>query len=125
VTPLIMAAKSSRTIKKSVQTSALEGDIRLGNLMEVMQFIEIGKKTGCLYITVKSPFGLIYFENGRITYAATQGVQGKEAVFEILNLKEGHFHLVLDKTSQSKNVNLSTLEVLMDWTKVKDEALRG
>ena len=111
--------------KKSVQTSALEGDIRLGNLMEVMQFIEIGKKTGCLYITVKTPFGLIYFEAGRLTYAATQGAQGKEAVFEILNLKEGHFHLVLDKTSPSKNVNLSTLEVLMDWTKVKDEALRG
>jgi uncharacterized protein YraI len=125
VTPLIMSASSSRTIKKSVQTSALEGDIRLGNLMEVMQFIEIGKKTGCLYITVKTPFGLIYFEQGRLTYAATQGAQGKEAVFEILNLKEGHFHLVLDKTTPSKNVNLSTLEVLMDWTKVKDEALRG
>jgi len=125
VTPLIMARKSTHTVKKSVQTSALEGDIRLGNLLEVMQFIEIGRKTGCLYITIGSPFGLIYFEQGRITYAASKTALGKDAIFEILNLKEGHFHLILDKVSQTKNVNLSTLEVLMDWTKVKDEAFRG
>ena len=125
VTPLIMTEKYHHTVKKSVQTSALEGDIRLGNLLEVMQFIEIGKKTGCLYITMSSPFGLIYFEHGRVTYAASKTALGKDAIFEILNLKEGHFHLVLDKVSQTKNVNLSTLEVLMDWTKVKDEALRG
>ena len=125
VTPLIITGKSHHTVKKSVQTSALEGDIRLGNLLEVMQFIEIGKKTGCLYITMSSPFGLIYFEHGRVTYAASKTALGKDAIFEILNLKEGHFHLVLDKVSQTKNVNLSTLEVLMDWTKVKDEALRG
>jgi Bacterial SH3 domain. len=124
VTPLIMTGKSHHTIKKSVQTSALEGDIRLGNLLEVMQFIEIGRKTGCLYITVTSPFGLIYFEQGRITYAASKEGAGKDAIFDILDLKEGHFHLILDKISQTKNVNLSTLEVLMDWTKVKDEALR-
>jgi hypothetical protein len=125
VTPLIMTEKYHHTVKNSVQTSALEGDIRLGNLLEVMQFIEIGKKTGCLYITMSSPFGLIYFEHGRVTYAASKTALGKDAIFEILNLKEGHFHLVLDKVSQTKNVNLSTLEVLMDWTKVKDEALRG
>ena len=125
VTPLIMTGESHRAVKKSVQTSALEGDIRLGNLLEVMQFIEIGKKTGCLYITTNSPFWRIYFEQGRITYAASKTVLGKDAVFDILNLKEGHFHLVLDKVSQTKNVNLSTLEVLMDWTKVKDEAFRS
>jgi hypothetical protein len=127
VTPLITTGKTARTFKKSVQSAALEGEIGQGNLVEVMQFIEIGRKTGCLYITSKSPFGIIFFEQGRITYAAlsaSQGNNGREAVNRVLNLRDGRFHFVLDKVTTKKNVNLSTLEVLMEWTKGKDEALR-
>jgi outer membrane biosynthesis protein TonB len=124
VTPLIMSLTGRKSIRKSVETSALGGEIGQGSLIEVMQFIEIGSKTGCLYVVIDKPFGLIYFEQGRLSYAATQTQQGREAVFEMLNLKKGHFHFVLDKTSRTKNVNLSTLEILMEWTKTVDEAHR-
>jgi Domain of unknown function (DUF4388) len=124
VTPLIMSLTGKKSIRKSVETSALGGEIGQGSLIEVMQFIEIGSKTGCLYVVIDKPFGLIYFEQGRLCYAATQTQQGREAVFEMLNLKKGHFHFVLDKTSQTKNIDLSTLEILMEWTKTVDEAHR-
>ena len=125
VTPLIITESETKAIRKSVETSALGGEIGHGSLIEVMQFIEIGRKTGCLYIVLDKPFGLCYFEQGRLTYAATQTRQGRDAVFEVLNLKKGHFHFVLDKTSQTKNVDLSTLEILMEWTKTVDEAHRS
>lgn len=124
VTPIILSKSGTKAIRKSVETSALGGEIGQGSLIEVMQFIEIGRKTGCLYVVIDRPFGLIYFEQGRLSYAATQTQQGREAVFEMLNLKKGHFHFVLDKTSQTKNVDLSTLEILMEWTKTVDEAHR-
>jgi len=124
VTPIIISKGKAKAIRKSVETSALGGEIGQGSLIEVMQFIEIGRKTGCLYVVIDRPFGLIYFEQGRLSYAATQTQQGREAVFELLNLKKGHFHFVLDKTSQTKNVDLSTLEILMEWTKTVDEAHR-
>jgi len=89
----------------------------------VLQFIEIGSKTGCLLIETERPFGLIYFLNGRIIYAATaQEIIGKEAVFMILNLKNGNFRFILNRKPKSSNANLSTLEVLMEWTKALDEA---
>jgi hypothetical protein len=124
VTPLIMEGKTSRTIKKSVQSSALEGDIGAGNLVEVMQFIEIGRKTGSLHISARAPIGIVCFEQGRITYAGTRRSTGKNAVNEILDLTEGRFRFVVNETTSKKNANLSTLEVLMDWTKGKDEARR-
>jgi ActR/RegA family two-component response regulator len=124
VTPLIITQSETKSIRRSVESSALGGDIGHGSLIEVMQFIEIGRKTGCLYIVIEKPFGLIYFEQGRLTYAASQAKQGRDAVFEILGLTTGHFHFILDKVSQTKNVNLSTLEILMDWTKTVDEAHR-
>jgi hypothetical protein len=125
VTPLIITETETKAIRRSVETSALGGEIGHGSLIEVMQFIEIGRKTGCLYIVIDKPFGLIYFEQGRLIYAGTQTQQGRDAVFEMLNLKKGHFHFVLDKTTQTKNIDLSTLEILMEWTKTVDEAHRS
>ncbi len=120
VTPLILSDKSAQ---KSTQSSALQGNIADGNLLEVLQFIEIGSKTGCLLIETDRPFGLIYFLNGRIIYAATaQEIIGKEAVFMILNLKEGNFRFILNRKPKSSNANFSTLEILMEWTKALDEA---
>jgi len=122
VTPLIML-DNSKNVQKSIQSSALQGNIADGNLLEVLQFIEIGSKTGCLLIETDRPFGLIYFLNGRIIYAATaQEIIGKEAIFMILNLKNGNFRFILNRKPKSSNANLSTLEVLMEWTKALDEA---
>lgn len=122
VTPLIIS-DNSKNVQKSLQSSALQGNIADGNLLEVLQFIEIGSKTGCLLIETDRPFGLIYFLNGRIIYAATaQEIIGKEAIFMILNLKEGNFRFILNRKPKSSNANFSTLEVLMEWTKALDEA---
>ncbi len=125
VTPLIITQTETKSIRKSVETSALGGEIGPGSLIEVMQFIEIGRKTGCLYVVTDKPFGLIYFEQGRLVYAATPSQQGRNAVYEMLDLSKGHFHFVLDKTTQTRNVDLSTLEILMEWTKTVDEAHRN
>lgn len=122
ITPLIITSEKAQTIQKSVKSAALEGEIAGGNLLEVLQFIEIGRKTGCLLVDTGHPFGLIYFTSGRIVYAAAENLDGRDAVYSILNLKSGKFRFVLDKIPKTTNVNLSTLEVLMEWTKALDEA---
>jgi hypothetical protein len=121
VTPMLRA--DGEKIQKSVQSSALAGNIADGNLLEVLQFIEIGSKTGCLLIEMGQPFAIICFKNGRIIFAATADkIAGREAIFKVLDLKIGKFRFVLDKRPKESNVNLSTLEVLMEWAKAIDEA---
>ncbi|NLG16172.1 MAG: DUF4388 domain-containing protein [Fibrobacter sp.] len=122
VTPHLLAV-NSQNIQKSIQSSALEGNIADGNLIEVLQYIEIGSKTGCILIEAEKPVALIYFNNGRIIFAATSnGIMGRDAIYSVLNLKEGNFRFLVDRKPKSSNVNLSTLEVLMEWTKAVDEA---
>ena len=126
VTPLLVhqASQSASDIQKSVQRCALEGEIAGGNLLEVLQFIEIGSRTGCLMVETKGPFGLVYFQDGRIVYAAAAKGQGIEAVYDILNLPSGKFRFITNKEPKTANLNLPTLSVLMEWTKGKDEARR-
>jgi hypothetical protein len=125
VTPLLVHAEPSKNIQKSLQRCALEGEIAGGNLLEVLQFIEIGSKTGCLMVETKGPFGLVYFRDGKIIYAAAAKGQGVEAVYAILNQPSGKFRFITNKQPKTANLNLPTLSVLMEWTKEKDEAHKG
>jgi len=129
-TPLLVhhseADQSVKDIQKGVQRCALEGEIAGGNLLEVLQFIEIGSKTGCLQVETREPFGVVYFNDGRIIYAEAKGVgqhiYGVEGVYEILNQPAGKFRFITNKQPKAANLNLPTLSVLMEWTKEKDES---
>jgi hypothetical protein len=125
VTPLIITGEQPTALRKSVESSALEGNVADGSLSEVFQFVEIGRKTGCLLVEAKRPFGIIYFKDGLIVYAATTKETGEKAVLEILNTDEGRFRFVLEKVPRTTNCTLKTLGVLMEWTRMVDEAARG
>lgn len=49
---------------------ALEGSLTEVSLADIFQLLALGGKTGCLTVTNRSDFGYIYFEKGRVTYAA-------------------------------------------------------
>lgn len=122
ITPMLRTHRNEQ-IQKSSHSSALAGNIADGNLLEVLQFIEIGSKTGCLLVEIEKPFAIICFKNGRINFAATADkIEGRDAIFKVLELKQGKFRFVLDKKPKMSNINLSTLEILMEWTKTLDEA---
>jgi hypothetical protein len=122
VTPIIITGEKSKAIQTSVQSSALEGDITEGSLSAFFQFIEMGRKTGCLLVRDKEPYGMVFFEGGRITYADCKEHTSQAALVDLLNMKSGRFRFLADKVTDNKNCNISTMEILMEWAKTQDEA---
>src|SRR6185503_5623226 len=49
---------------------AIKGSLAEASLPDVLQLLAMGKKTGCLSVTHKNNFGSIYFDKGKISYAA-------------------------------------------------------
>ncbi|MDQ3557186.1 MAG: DUF4388 domain-containing protein, partial [Gemmatimonadota bacterium] len=49
---------------------AIKGSLREASLPDVLQLLAMGQKSGCLSVTDRSNFGYIFFERGRIIYAA-------------------------------------------------------
>jgi hypothetical protein len=121
VTPFIAAGDKAKAAATGAQSSALEGDITEGSLVGFFQFIEMGRKTGCLLVRDKTPHGMVFFEGGRITYAAARELEGMAAIADILAMKSGKFRFLADKLPESKNCSFSTMEVLMEWAKTQDE----
>lgn len=49
---------------------AIKGSLAEASLPDVLQLLAMGKKTGCLSVTHRNNFGSIYFDRGKISYAA-------------------------------------------------------
>jgi len=101
--------------------SCLEGKITEETLTEIFQMMDTNKKTGCLMVENHRPLGMIFFEEGIITFAVTDKLTAEEAVFELLSMKHGRFQFLPDKKPTTRQMNLDTLAVLMERAKLDDE----
>ncbi len=105
--------------------SYLEGKISENTLNEIFQLMDTNKKTGCLIIENHRPLGLIFFEDGIITFAVTEKQAAEEAVFELLSIKHGRFHFLPDKKPATRQMHLDTFAVLIERAKRDDEICTG
>lgn len=101
--------------------SCLEGKITEDTLTEIFQMMDTNKKTGCLTVEHHRPVGMIFFEEGIITFAVTDKLTAEEAVFELLSMKHGRFQFLPGKKPTTRQMHLDTLAVLMERAKLDDE----
>ncbi len=50
---------------------AIKGSLKEASLPDVLQLLALGKRTGCMAVADRQNFGYIYFDQGRISYAAS------------------------------------------------------
>ncbi|HLP41983.1 MAG TPA: DUF4388 domain-containing protein [Fibrobacteria bacterium] len=98
-----------------------EGTVSENSLPEILQFLEVGRRTGLLSIEDGYPAGVINFEDGGITSAQTHLHEGMEAIFEILSLGTGLFRFFPGRASGRVSTRWSATEVLMHWAQRQDE----
>lgn len=98
-----------------------EGTLSQNSLPEILQFLEIGRRTGLLSLEAEQPAGVINFEEGGITSAQTHLREGAEAVIEMLGLNRGKFRFFPGKVTRRDGQRLSVTAILMHWAKHLDE----
>lgn len=98
-----------------------EGTLSENSLPEILQFLEIGRRTGLLSLEDVQPAGVINFDQGDIISAQTHLHEGVEAVFEMLALNRGKFRFFPGKVTGPCETRLSATQVLMHWAQRMDE----
>jgi len=122
VAPALAAQPSAPDAQESgPELCALQGKIVPNGLAEILQFLEVGRRTGMLSVEDGGPSGVINFVNGVITFAQTRLLEGQDAVFEILSLRDGRFLFFADKRVRQSNCRLSAFEMLLQWAHRLDE----
>jgi two-component system chemotaxis response regulator CheY len=100
----------------------IAGDIGAVALEEVVQYIQLGRRSGDLVVKDGARTARISFEAGEAWDAHLGPTRGEEAFFEILRSKHGRFELEPAKTPPQKRIETPTLHLLIEAMRRRDAA---
>lgn len=91
------------------------------SLTSFLQLIDMEKKTCTLTITSGANKGLIYLFNGDLLDAETDTLTGDAAAYEIICWDNVLIEIDNQCIKREKNINFSTMHLLMEACRIKDE----
>lgn len=104
------------------QREGFSGTLRQVGLTDVIQ-IECLRRNSCI-LEVHNPetAGSIHIESGEIVHAAAAGLEGEQALYRLLSMRNGEFRIQPFKGSSKKTIKCSWENLLMEAARVHDEA---
>jgi hypothetical protein len=91
------------------------GNLKQTNLLDALQFLELGRREGILHIYVGRRKGYITFVGGQIVDAFFRDTTGKEAIFQMLELDYGDFYFESKGISQPRVITESMMDIALEW----------
>lgn len=99
----------------------LEGNLKDFDLSDILQLIQMGKKTGALEVESGSDAGSIFFNDGAAVHAAATDIRGDEAVNRILRWRQGSFAFKPDITTDQHSIQAPLQHLVLEAARQIDE----
>lgn len=110
--------------KTAPSDGVLRGSLLQMNVIDLVQSLEMGRKSCALILTNKDEKCQVYFVEGQVTHSEYGSVTGDAAVFKVLRWTEGNFELNFEGKTSKKTTTLNTQGLLMEGLRLLDEAQR-
>ncbi len=110
--------------KAASSDGLLRGSLSQMNVIDLVQSLEMGRKSCRLTMTHGDDKCEIYFSQGQAKHAVYGPVQGDEAVFQVLRWTDGSFQIDFSGKSALETTRLNTQGLLMEGLRLLDEAQR-
>ena len=102
----------------------LRGSLSQMNVIDLVQSLEMGRKSCLLTMTNEGEKCELYFTEGQIVHAAYGALTGDEAVFKVLRWTGGNFQVDFSGTTKEQTTHLNTQGLLMEGLRRLDESRR-
>ncbi len=103
------------------------GDIAELNLIDLIQTLEVGKKSGIIKLKYKSYQGYIYMQNGEVVDATFENLSSKDALMRMMVWTEGKFYVEMTDVGRSSSIQQENkilisegLRHLDRWSQIKN-----
>jgi CheY-like chemotaxis protein len=110
--------------KAAPSDGVLRGSLSQMNVIDLMQSLEMGRKSCLLTLTRDDEKCDVYFTEGQVVHAVYGTLKGDEAVFKVLRWTGGNFHLDFESKTTESSTQLNTQGLLMEGLRQLDEANR-
>jgi len=110
--------------KSAPSDGVLRGSLLQMNVIDLVQSLEMGRKSCALTLTNVEEKCDLYFTDGQVTHAEYGSWTGDEAVFQVLRWTEGNFQIDFERKTAKQTTSLNTQGLLMEGLRLLDEARR-
>jgi CheY-like chemotaxis protein len=110
---------------KSVSSDGIvRGSLSQMNVIDLVQSLEMGRKSCLLTMTNDQDRCQMYFKDGQVTHATYGDLRGDEAVFKVLRWTGGNFQIDFEGKTSEESTTLNTQGLLMEGLRLLDESRR-
>ena len=108
--------------RRSLTKTRFSGSLSEMGLVDLLQTIDISRKTGVLELTNGERSGTVYFSGGRLIHARSGNLTGDRAIYRFLVWSDGEFDLEFRQvTPEAETIQSSTQGLLMEGMRRVDE----
>src|SRR6478672_8576887 len=104
--------------------SVLRGSLAQMNVLDLLQSLDMGRKTCALTLRNNGDQCKMYFTEGQINHAVYGDVKGDPAVYKVLTWTAGSFEIDFAGSSSEQTITQSTQGILLEGLRLLDEANR-
>ena len=102
----------------------LRGTLQQMNVIDLLQSLELSRKTCRLTLTSNDDRCELFFTEGQINHATYGDLSGDDAVYKVLTWQDGNFQIDFTLSSTEQTITRSTQGLLMEGLRLLDEANR-
>jgi CheY-like chemotaxis protein len=111
--------------REAAMASVVRGSLAQMNVIDLLQSLDMGRKTCSLMLTSGEEQYVLHFGDGQIVHALYDSLQGDEAVYKALTCGDsGHFVIDFEARTSDQTTTRSTQGLLMEGLRRLDEANR-
>ena len=110
--------------RSTASDGVLRGNLTQMNVIDLVQSLEMGRKSCALTLTSDKEKCEMYFSEGQVTHAAYGTLTGDPAVFKVLRWTGGNFQVNFEGKTKQQTTTLNTQGLLMEGLRLLDEAQR-
>src|SRR5580698_6622644 len=117
----IALEKMAKTVPSD---GVLRGSLLQMNVIDLVQSLEMGRKSCSLTLTNRDDKCELYFREGQVSHATYGSLMGDPAVFKVLRWTDGNFEVNFEGKTTQQTTQLNTQGLLMEGLRQLDEAQR-
>ena len=116
--------KKEKTDDTKSTTFVFSGNLKQTNLVDAVQFLEIGRREGVLHIYSGRRKGYLIFSKGHVIDAFYRNYTGREAVLSMLEIDDGDFYFEPKTICQPRVITESIIELAFAFNERQNRANR-
>jgi CheY-like chemotaxis protein len=110
--------------KTAPSDGVIRGNLSQMNVIDLVQSLEMGRKSGSLIFNNDKEKCEMYFVEGQAVHAAYGKLTGDQAVFKVLRWTKGNFEINFEGKTKEQTTTLNTQGLLMEGLRLLDESKR-